>query len=414
MDIKDIYKQLTNVNIEEQKRLWDERGKGYYGEYLVFCELYKKIVGNCKILMNLNIPTENGKTTEIDLLMIHETGIYVFEIKHYKGKIYGNDTGEIWTQYFRTVKNSVFKNPILQNEYHIEAINKLFDNIPIKSVIVFTSSDCEIKVKNANENIDLCTLHDLNITLERRFNLNEIKYSMEEIDTMFETLSKYSPMQEVVTYDGKEEPFVHWLEPIIKELEKEKTNSINNSNELKKTKKNTKLMSIAIAITCVIFTIFSVNAIKNNYDKELDKFKQNFKHVDEIGNEYIDALNEYVNVTNASFNDISDNVVSFSARISMSNDVYGIALKENSKYIVMTNSGKVFEYDVFGEHLRYNRYANKIGKGIREYGDLARIQFYGVNENDITYIKITNIELFKLDIKQTIIKDNLEIELYCK
>ena len=31
MDIKDIYKQLTDVDIEEQKRLWDERGKGYYG-----------------------------------------------------------------------------------------------------------------------------------------------------------------------------------------------------------------------------------------------------------------------------------------------------------------------------------------------------------------------------------------------
>lgn len=414
MDIKDIYKQLTNVNIEEQKRLWDERGKGYYGEYLVFCELYKKIVGNCKILMNLNIPTEKSKTTEIDLLMIHETGIYVFEIKHYKGKIYGNDTGEIWTQYFRTVKNSVFKNPMLQNEYHIEAINKLFDNIPIKSVIVFTSSDCEIKVKNANENIDLCTLHDLNITLERRFNLNEIKYSLKEIDTMFETLSKYSPMQEVVLYDGKEEPFIYWLQPIINELEAEKNNLINNSNDLKKIQKVTKLMGVVIAILCIIFTIFSVNAIKNNYNNELDKFKQNFKHVDEIGNEYIDALNDYVNVTNVSFNEISDNVVSFSARISMTNDVYGVALKEKSKYIVMTNSGKIFEYDVFGEHLRYNRYANKIGKGIREYGDLARIQFYGVNENDITYIKITNIELFKLDIKQTIIKDNLEIELYCK
>lgn len=38
--------------------------------------------------MNLNIPIEDGKTTEIDLLMIHETGIYVFEIKHYKGTIY--------------------------------------------------------------------------------------------------------------------------------------------------------------------------------------------------------------------------------------------------------------------------------------------------------------------------------------
>ena len=414
MDINDIYKQLTNINIEEQKRLWDERGKGYYGEYLVFCELYKKIVGNCKILMNLNIPTEINKTTEIDLLMIHETGIYVFEIKHYKGKIYGNDTGEIWTQYFRTVKNSIFRNPILQNEYHTKAINKLIKNIPIKSVIVFTNSDCEIKVKNDNEYIDLCTLQDLSKILERRFNLSEIKYSMEEIDTLFETLSKYSPMQEIVIYEGKEEPFIYWLQPIINELEKEKNNSINYSNELKKTKKITKLISTVIAIACIIFTMFSVNSIKTIYNNELNKFKQNFKHVDEIGNEYIDTLNDYVNITNIFFNDISDNVVSFSARISMSNDVYGIALTENSKYIVMTNNGKIFEYDVFGEHLKYNRYTNKIGTGIREYGDLAQIQFYGVNKNNITYIKITNIEFFKLDIKQTIIKDNLEIELYKK
>ena len=38
-DLKKEYKQLTNVDIEEQKRIWDERGKGYYGEYLVLQEL---------------------------------------------------------------------------------------------------------------------------------------------------------------------------------------------------------------------------------------------------------------------------------------------------------------------------------------------------------------------------------------
>ncbi|MCI8554207.1 MAG: NERD domain-containing protein [Clostridiales bacterium] len=100
MDIKEIYNNLTNVNIDNQKELWDARGKGYYGEYLVFCELYKQISGNCKILMNLDIPTRNGKTTEVDLLLIHETGIYVFEIKHYQGTIYGKDTDNTWTQYF--------------------------------------------------------------------------------------------------------------------------------------------------------------------------------------------------------------------------------------------------------------------------------------------------------------------------
>ena len=125
MNINNIYKQLTNVDIEEQKKLWDERGKGYYGEFLVFCELYKNIPGNCKILMNLNIPTANEKATEIDLVLMHETGIYVFEIKHYKGAIYGDNTGNIWTQYFRTTKNSTFKNPILQNAYHIDALKNI-------------------------------------------------------------------------------------------------------------------------------------------------------------------------------------------------------------------------------------------------------------------------------------------------
>lgn len=91
-----------------------------------------------------------------------------------------------------------------------------------------------------------------------------------------------------------------------------------------------------------------------------------------------------------------------------------MALAENSKYIVMTDNGKVYEYDVFGEKLNYNRYYNEIGKGIRESGNLAKTQFYGVSKNEINYIKITNIELFKLDINKTRIKDDLELELYSK
>lgn len=57
-DEKIAYSNLTGIDIDEQRRIWDERGKGYYGEYLVFCTLYKNIIGNCKLLMNLTIPTE--------------------------------------------------------------------------------------------------------------------------------------------------------------------------------------------------------------------------------------------------------------------------------------------------------------------------------------------------------------------
>ena len=43
MDMNKIYKNLTNVEIDSQIKLWNERGKGYYGEFLVFSTLYKSI-----------------------------------------------------------------------------------------------------------------------------------------------------------------------------------------------------------------------------------------------------------------------------------------------------------------------------------------------------------------------------------
>ena len=76
-------------------------------------------------------------------------------------------------------------------------------------------------------------------------------------------------------------------------------------------------------------------------------------------------------------------------------------------------AGKVYEYDVFGKHLKYSRFANMIGKGIRSYGDLKAVQFYGISDTEmVSYVKITGVELFLPDIHRTIVEDNLEIELY--
>lgn len=434
--MNDIYKQLTNVDIEEQQKLWDERGKGYYGEFLVFCELYKNIQGNCKILMNLNIPTINEKATEIDLVLIHETGVYVFEIKHYKGTIYGDEKNNIWTQYFRTTKNNTFRNPILQNNYHINALKNILHEIPLKSIIVFTNQSCNIKVTNHNSNITICKINNLIKILEQTFQNSQIKYSIEEIDSMFNTLSKYSQMQEQIIYNGKEESFISWLQPALQSIDEEKSKIIKQLHQNKKIMIGKIIYNITVSIICIVVMISYISSIKSNYnDKlkateenynsklqtiednyniELEKFKQNFKHVDEIDNEYITALNEYFSVSNISLNTSSSNSVTFTAKISTNNDVYGMALTENSKYIVMLSNGKVYEYDVFGSHLNYNKYYNMIGKGIRDFGNLAQIQFFETAKDEISYIKITDIELFKLDASRTLIKKDLELELYSK
>ena len=109
--------------------------------------------------------------------MIHSTGIYVFEIKHYKGIIYGNVNDNKWTQFFRTQDNNTFQNPFSQNAYHLRALKELIPNTDLYSVVVFTNEDCELKVENDNNELilmyflhhhdDFFRNHGLHIRLHR-------------------------------------------------------------------------------------------------------------------------------------------------------------------------------------------------------------------------------------------------------
>ena len=61
--------------------------QGVYGEFLLFT-LLEKLPGNNKLLTNIYVPKEDGKTTEIDIVMLNRTGIYVIENKNYGGWIF--------------------------------------------------------------------------------------------------------------------------------------------------------------------------------------------------------------------------------------------------------------------------------------------------------------------------------------
>lgn len=412
MSLEKEYKQLTSVDIREQKAIWDERGKGYYGEYLLFCKIYKEIKGNFKILMNLRLPVNSYSQTEIDLLLIHETGLYVFEIKHYSGTIYGKDTDTYWTQYFRTAKNNSFKNPISQNGHHVRVLKSFCPEVPVHSFVVFTNIECNIKVTNNNPYIDVCSLGNVIKTLTQHFSSKENTLSLEKIDNIFCELSKYSNMHKKVSLNGQVADFSAWLEPIIQKLEK--TNEETNKEKevlLKEAKKLkwTKICCLISSITIIVLSIIlSINSINKNTVK-LKEFEQNFLHINQIENQYIEETNTLINVSNVSLKEEKNKSVSFTARLSVDNNIYGFYLTKNSKYLVTTKSGKVFEYDVFGDHLLYNRDVNTLFKSS---GNLAKIKFYNIYKSaDIAYIKITGITMFN-STTADIVAENLELELY--
>lgn len=68
---------------------WTNEGKS--GEQIIYRTLIDQIyVPENQILRNVYVPTADGKTSEIDLLVVSKKGLLVFECKNYAGNVYGD------------------------------------------------------------------------------------------------------------------------------------------------------------------------------------------------------------------------------------------------------------------------------------------------------------------------------------
>ena len=134
---------------------------GNYGEFLTYTCL-ENLGEQHKLLTNVYLPKGDGTTTEIDLIMISATGIYVFESKNYSGWIFGDENSRYWKQIFRGGRHFQFYNPIWQNRKHISVLkqhlglgDEVFRNYIIfsercvlKKMLVYSP---EVKVMNRDE-----------------------------------------------------------------------------------------------------------------------------------------------------------------------------------------------------------------------------------------------------------------------
>lgn len=119
-----------------------------------------------KIIKNVYLPKAN-RTTEIDIIVISEIGIYVIENKNCNGWIFGSYNNLKWTVTYNSNEKYQFYNPILQNNSHLEEIKKY---IPpkythcLKSIIIFSDSATLKKVPESNDDytiINTSEIYDL-------------------------------------------------------------------------------------------------------------------------------------------------------------------------------------------------------------------------------------------------------------
>ncbi len=132
-------------------KIFRPRIKGVVGERTVAVILSVLNRSKYKIINNVVLNT-NGRTAQIDHLIISDFGIFVIETKNYKGWILGGEHSEYWTQVIYKRKEKLY-NPIRQNYGHIKVLKHYlqeFPNIQYIPIVVF-SKKATLKVRTTSE-----------------------------------------------------------------------------------------------------------------------------------------------------------------------------------------------------------------------------------------------------------------------
>lgn len=125
---------------------WWRRGKsirsGKRGERIVAKELAKLKKKDNIIINDLLIPTSNGRTSQIDHVVISTRGIFVIETKNHAGRISGGEHAQYWQQHLSSQSRTLY-NPLLQNRSHLRAIRRLLPKLDAEifsTMVVFTEA----------------------------------------------------------------------------------------------------------------------------------------------------------------------------------------------------------------------------------------------------------------------------------
>lgn len=108
-------------------------------------------------------------TTQVDVIAIDTSGIYIIESKAYSSIVSGKTNQKMWIQLFAGKKYQKFSNPIIQNKRHVNAIKKELEKFELpdkvfKSYVVFDDK-CKLNIVNNNCDAKVIQQKDLFYTI---------------------------------------------------------------------------------------------------------------------------------------------------------------------------------------------------------------------------------------------------------
>lgn len=146
MGILDFLKKIPTAN----------EAKGSFGEWLA--KTYSRTIPGVLALHDILIDGADGYTSQIDLILVGNKGIYVIEMKMFNdARIYGDMQKAKWNYYLHGQKHEIYS-PVMQNKKHIQYLKtflKQFGDVPYFSILAMICDDFKISGE-CGENTAIC------------------------------------------------------------------------------------------------------------------------------------------------------------------------------------------------------------------------------------------------------------------
>lgn len=172
---------------------------------------FDKALNDCPnqwIFNHLELPTSGEKkhVTPLDTLIISTWGIFVIDIKDWKGEVYGNEHQKEWTLRYDDGFAYPKNNPVWENQDHVEAVRQFIqretnldlDKIKIIPMVVFYNGDIShVEAKHCYTSLQAVTF------LRNGYRVMDDK-SVEKLQSEFQ----YYQGMPVITPEGRISSFV--------------------------------------------------------------------------------------------------------------------------------------------------------------------------------------------------------------
>ena len=150
-------------------------------------------IGTGKILRNLMLPQANGEDKPIDRLLIHETGLYIFEIREEEGIISGSYKDATWTSSARKRPDQSFDNPIRTLASREEALQTMFPDVSVHLFIVFAAEQNDVQVTDWEfTRVTVCRADEAEDHLRRTISAARGGLRPQKINEIFRQLQPYA------------------------------------------------------------------------------------------------------------------------------------------------------------------------------------------------------------------------------